>query len=91
MKATGVVRKIDELGRIVIPKEICTTLDLKPGHRIEFYVEGKFVMLAKYQEGCILCGQDDVRNLMTINSHLLCHGCVIDVSKYKNDITKEAV
>jgi len=91
MKATGVVRKIDELGRIVIPKEICTTLDLKPGHKIEFFVDGKFVMLTKYQKGCALCGQDEVNNLISINDHLLCHECVIDVSKYKNTSSKVAV
>lgn len=48
MKATGVVRRIDELGRIVIPKEIRKTLRIKEGENLEIYIEKEDIILRKY-------------------------------------------
>ena len=49
MKSTGIVRRIDELGRVVIPKELRRTLDLNEGDPMEFYVDGDKVILRKYE------------------------------------------
>lgn len=49
MKATGVVRRIDDLGRVVIPKEIRRTMDIREGDPLEIYTEGKFVCFKKYR------------------------------------------
>ena len=56
MKATGIVRKVDELGRIVIPIELRRTLDIAIKDPIEIYTEGDYIMLKKYAPQCIFCG-----------------------------------
>jgi len=49
MKATGIVRKMDELGRVVVPKEIRRTLGIEEGDSLEIFVNGNQVILQKYQ------------------------------------------
>ncbi|WP_020621058.1 AbrB/MazE/SpoVT family DNA-binding domain-containing protein [Paenibacillus daejeonensis] len=57
MKATGIVRKIDELGRVVIPKEIRRSFNIAEGDPIEFFVDGdQRIILKKYQPGCVITG-----------------------------------
>ena len=53
MKSTGIVRKIDELGRIVLPIEIRNTLDIKAKDSIEIFVDDDKIILKKYQPSCI--------------------------------------
>ena len=55
MKSTGIVRNVDELGRIVIPKEMRTSLGIKNSDPIEIYVEGDKIILKKYHPKCIFC------------------------------------
>ncbi len=57
MKATGIVRKIDPLGRIVLPMELRKVMELDEGTPIEILVNGDMVILRKYQCGCIFCGE----------------------------------
>ena len=57
MKSTGIVRKIDELGRIVLPIEIRNTLDIKPKDSIEIFVDDDKIVLKKYQPSCIFRGK----------------------------------
>jgi AbrB family transcriptional regulator, transcriptional pleiotropic regulator of transition state genes len=57
MKATGIVRKVDQLGRIVLPMELRTTMDIQVADALEIFVEGKTILLRKYEPGCILCGE----------------------------------
>ena len=56
MKATGIVRKVDELGRIVLPIELRRTLDIAERDPLEIYVDGQSIVLSKYQPACIFCG-----------------------------------
>lgn len=56
MKATGIVRQMDELGRVVIPMELRRTLGLEDHAAMEILVEGDIVMMRRYQPGCTLCG-----------------------------------
>jgi transcriptional pleiotropic regulator of transition state genes len=56
MKATGIVRRVDDLGRVVIPKEIRRTLEVKEGDPLEIFVNGRDVILRKYERGCTFCG-----------------------------------
>lgn len=71
-KATGIVRKIDELGRVVIPRELTKTLDIQlrergitDGTPLEIFVEGDSIILKKYQPSCIFCGSfKDVKEHM---------------------------
>ena len=55
MKSTGIVRKVDELGRIVLPIEMRRTLDIAERDALELYVEGSSVILKKYKPSCIFC------------------------------------
>ncbi|MEA4946968.1 MAG: AbrB/MazE/SpoVT family DNA-binding domain-containing protein [Oscillospiraceae bacterium] len=61
MKSTGIVRKVDELGRIVLPIELRRTLDIAEKDALEIYVDGDNIVLHKYQPACVFCdGTDDV-------------------------------
>ena len=59
MKATGIVRKVDELGRIVLPIELRRTLNIDIKDPLEIYVDGESIMLKKYQPACVFCGSSD--------------------------------
>lgn len=79
MKATGIVRRIDDLGRVVIPKELRRTLGVEAGDPIEIYTNGNDVVLKKYQPGCFLC--DSLKGDMIIfYGHEICPKCVADIS-----------
>jgi len=61
MKATGIIRKIDELGRIVIPMEIRKSFDIKEGEPMEIFTnEINQIVFKKYNPGCHECGSVDV-------------------------------
>jgi transcriptional pleiotropic regulator of transition state genes len=72
MKATGVTRKVDELGRIVIPKELRNTLGIKKKSPLEIFVEGEDIILQKYQPGyvCALTGEVSNRNIALANGKI---------------------
>ena len=63
MKSTGVVRRVDELGRIVIPIELRRTLDIAEKDALEIYVDGEQIILKKYEPACIFCG--DARDIIS--------------------------
>ena len=74
MKSLGIVRKIDELGRIVLPIETRKRLDLAPGDGIEIFVERDRVILKKYEPACIFCGEVD--NVVNYNDKKICRKCL---------------
>ena len=57
MKSTGIVRKVDDLGRIVLPIELRRTLDIHERDSIEIFVDGNQIVLKKYSPACIFCGR----------------------------------
>ena len=57
MKSTGIVRKVDELGRVVIPIELRRNLDIEVKDALEIFVDGEHIILKKYAPACIFCGQ----------------------------------
>ncbi|HLS90718.1 MAG TPA: AbrB/MazE/SpoVT family DNA-binding domain-containing protein [Limnochordia bacterium] len=59
MKSTGIVRKVDELGRVVIPIELRRTLQISEKDALEIYVDGEKIILKKYEPACIFCGNAD--------------------------------
>lgn len=74
MKSTGVVRKVDELGRVVIPIELRRTLGIGEKDSMEIYVDGDKIILKKYEPGCTFCGSvQDVVNFMGKN---VCKSCL---------------
>ena len=74
MKATGIVRKVDELGRIVLPIELRRTLNIEIKDPLEIYVDGESIMLKKYQPACVFCGSSD--NIKQIKGKNVCEKCL---------------
>lgn len=74
LKSTGMVRKIDELGRIVLPIEIRNTLGIESRDSLEIFVEGDKIILSKYQPACLFCG--DAQNVIYFHGKLICHDCL---------------
>ena len=73
VKATGIVRKVDELGRIVLPIELRRTLDIAERDALEIYVEGTSIVLKKYQPACIFCG--DSKKVIDFKGKNICPKC----------------
>lgn len=79
MKSLGIVRKIDDLGRIVIPIELRKGFDIKEGDPLEFFTEDNRIILKKYQPACIYCG--DARDIFSFRGHNVCHNCLDALKK----------
>ncbi|MGI5970290.1 MAG: AbrB/MazE/SpoVT family DNA-binding domain-containing protein [Oscillospiraceae bacterium] len=77
MKSTGIVRKVDELGRIVLPIELRHTLDISAKDSLEIYVDGNAIILRKYQPACIFC--DNAKNVINYKGKIVCQNCVNDL------------
>ena len=73
MKTIGIVRKVDELGRIVLPIELRRTLDIAVKDAIEIYVEGNTIILKKYEPSCIFCGASE--KTQTFKGKVVCAHC----------------
>jgi len=78
MKATGIIRKVDELGRIVIPIELRNKLDIAIKDPIEIFVEGSSIILKKYEPNCIFCGNS--KDLTSYKDKLVCSKCLTKLS-----------
>ena len=74
MKSTGIVRKVDELGRIVLPIEMRRTLDIAEKDALEIYVEGEDIILHKYQAACVFC--DSVKEILPYKGRFVCPDCI---------------
>ena len=74
MKSTGIVRRVDELGRIVLPIEMRRTLDIAEKDALEIYVDGASVILKKYKPSCIFC--DASRSLTRFKGNNVCPRCL---------------
>ncbi|KGG80882.1 AbrB/MazE/SpoVT family DNA-binding domain-containing protein [Caloranaerobacter azorensis] len=74
MKSTGIVRKVDELGRIVIPKELRTTFEIGEKDSLEIYVDGEHIILKKYAPACIFCGQ--AKDVQVYKGKNICPACL---------------
>lgn len=73
MKSTGIVRRVDELGRIVIPMELRRTLAIDIKDALEIFTDGDRIVLAKYEPDCSLCGSD--RDLVQFKGKNICGAC----------------
>ncbi len=78
MKSTGIVRKVDELGRIVIPKELRKTFNIAEKDSLEIYVDGEQIILKKYSPACLFCGQ--AKNNTTYKGKLICSDCMEELT-----------
>lgn len=74
-KNKGVVRRIDPLGRLVIPKEVRKELGLLENEPVEMTVQGEQVIIRKYQENCIICGKTQKDRMMIVHDKKICDKC----------------
>lgn len=81
MKSTGIVRKIDDLGRIVIPMELRRTMNIKQRESMEIFTDQDTIILKKFQDSCLLCGADDKDKLIDLKGKPICQKCVKDVAR----------
>ena len=78
MKETGIIRPIDELGRIVLPMELRRSLDLKPKDGVEIYTNGDTVVLKKHSPSCVFCGS--VEELSDFHGKPICAVCLGEIA-----------
>ncbi len=74
MKSTGVVRRVDELGRIVIPIELRNKLGIVEKDPLEIYVDGSNIVLKKFETNCVFCGSS--KKLVEYEDKLICNKCI---------------
>jgi transcriptional pleiotropic regulator of transition state genes len=79
MKSTGIVRKVDELGRVVIPIELRRTLGIGEKDALEIYVDGERIVLKKYEPACVFCGSAD--DIIHFRGKNICSSCVSEMSR----------
>ena len=82
MKSTGIIRRMDELGRVVIPIEIRNQFNIAEKDPMEIYVDGSSIVLKKFEPNCIFCG--NTKNLLEYNDKLICEKCKNKISNLKN-------
>lgn len=81
MKSVGMVRQLDEVGRIVLPKELRRTFGIDNKDSLEIYVEGDNIILRKYEPGCLFCGSAD--GVITYEDRRICKECIEKMNALK--------
>ena len=79
MKSTGIVRKVDELGRIVLPSELRKSLGIEVKDSLEIYTSGDSVILKKYLPACVFCGE--ANGIITFKGKNICKNCLRQASE----------
>lgn len=79
LKSTGIVRKVDELGRVVIPIELRRTLGISEKDALEIYVDGERIILKKYEPACIFCG--NAEKVTHFRGKIICSDCLNDMPR----------
>jgi len=83
MKSTGIVRKVDELGRVVIPIELRNQFQIAEKDPIEIYVDGSSIILKKYEKSCLFCG--NTKKLSNYKGKLICNKCLKQIKSLNED------
>lgn len=81
MKSTGIVRRVDELGRVVLPIELRNKFGITEKDPMEIFVEGNSIVLKKFESSCIFCGSS--KKLVEYNDKMICEKCTEKVAKLK--------
>lgn len=79
MKSTGIIRKVDDLGRIVLPIELRRMLDIAERDELEIYIENDHIILQKFEPACIFCGGS--RGLIRYQEKNVCQDCIQRMSE----------
>ncbi|MGN4267825.1 AbrB/MazE/SpoVT family DNA-binding domain-containing protein [Bacillus cereus group sp. BCN115] len=70
MKNTGVARKVDELGRVVIPVELRRTLGIVEGTALDFLIDGENIVLRKHEKSCFVTGEVSETNIELLGGRM---------------------
>lgn len=81
MKATGFIKKIDEMGRIVVPKDIRKALGVSNLDYVQFYLDENGVVLRKYNNCCFLCSSCE--NVVPYKERFICENCIAELKNLK--------
>lgn len=83
MKATGIARPVDDLGRIVIPKEIRRSMHIKEGDFMELSLDGENLILSPCRLQCVFCGKKETQeeSLIEKNGILVCAECAKELTE----------
>lgn len=81
MKSTGIIRRVDELGRVVLPIELRNKFQITEKDPMEIYVDGSSIILKKFEPNCIFCGSS--KKLTEYQGKLICEKCSEQISKLK--------
>ena len=79
MKSTGIVRRVDELGRVVLPIELRRTLGIGERDPLEIYVDDNSIVLRKYEPACMFCGSTE--DVCEYRGKNICSKCVDEIKK----------
>ena len=78
LETTGFVRRVDEMGRMVLPKELRRLLGIAAGDSVEIWIDGDQVVLVRHIEACVFCGGQ--LDLMLFKGKRVCRPCRRDAS-----------
>lgn len=80
MKSTGIVRRIDNLGRVVLPIELRRLFDIDKEDPVEIFVDDNYIMLKKYQPACIFC--NDAKDVVNFKGKNICEKCLAEMKNH---------
>lgn len=77
MKSTGIVRNVDDLGRIVLPIELRRTFDLSAKDQVEIFTDNDMIVLKKFQRSCVFCRSGE--DIVEYKGKAVCSSCMADL------------
>lgn len=83
MKSTGIIRRVDELGRVVLPIELRNKFGITEKDPMEIYVDGSSIILKKYEPNCIFCGNS--KKLIDYQGKQVCEKCAEKIGNLKSE------
>ncbi|AIG24475.1 AbrB/MazE/SpoVT family DNA-binding domain-containing protein [Brevibacillus sp. 7WMA2] len=87
MKSTGIVRKVDELGRVVIPIELRRTLGIAEKDALEIFVDGERIILKKYEPACIFTG--NAEDLVYYKGKMISKACIQEMASLLDESSQQ--
>ncbi|SJZ99788.1 AbrB/MazE/SpoVT family DNA-binding domain-containing protein [Selenihalanaerobacter shriftii] len=81
MKSTGIVRKVDSLGRVVLPAELRTNLNIESKDPLQIFVDKGKIIFKKYEPACIFCG--NAGNTIEFKNKIICEDCLDNMQDIK--------
>jgi len=86
VKPAGIVRKVDQLGRIVLPKSLRKRFQMNEGDPVEILVQGDHIILSRYYPRCVFCGSAE--QVSEFKERHICAGCLSEMSALRREPPK---